>query len=318
MRQRPFEERGRARWEAFEKTLADLEADRRGPASDFPARYRRICQDLALARDRQFSGTLIERLNRMALAGHHHLYRTRPGGWQPISRFASIDFPRAVRAEWRLVLLNSALFCGLAGLLAALVLQHGELVYSFVSPDQLAGIETMYDPDAETALDLGATPRTNMFGYYIWNNVSIALRTFASGLAFGLGTLAIVSFNGVYVGVIAGHLTRIGFSEPFYTFVIAHSSFELTAIVLAGVAGMRLGLALLAPGDRSRGQSLRDSARGALSIVYGAGGMLLIAAGIEAFWSPLNLAPELKYAVGAGLWGLVILYFLAAGRPRAT
>jgi uncharacterized membrane protein SpoIIM required for sporulation len=80
---------------------------------------------------------------------------------------------------------------------------------------------------------------------------------------------------------------------------------------------MRMGLSLVAPGRRSRLQALRDGARRALPIVYGAGGMLLVAAGIEAFWSPRILPLEIKYGVGAGLWALVFGYLLLAGRVRA-
>ena len=75
--------------------------------------------------------------------------------------------------------------------------------------------------------------------------------------------------------------------------MIAHSAFELTAMLLAGVAGMRLGLALVAPGARTRLAALRDAAQRSLPILAGAGLMLVVAAGIEAFWSP-------RIAAGAG------------------
>jgi uncharacterized membrane protein SpoIIM required for sporulation len=156
-----------------------------------------------------------------------------------------------------------------------------------------------------------------MFGFYIWNNISIAFRTFAAGLVFGVGALLIVMINSLYLGASAGHLLNVESATRLFGFVIAHGAFELTAMLLSGVAGMRLGLALLAPGLRSRRQALRDGARAALPVVYGAGVMLVIAAGIEAFWSPRPLPVGLKFAVGAALWLLVGGWLAFSGRRRA-
>ena len=108
----------------------------------------------------------------------------------------------------------------------------------------------------------------------------------------------------------AAESVRIGFID-----VPGHHKFIHN--MLSGVAGMRLGLALVAPGQRSRLQALRDASRLALPLVYGAGGMLVVAALIEAFWSPRPLPSELKYGVGGAMWALVALYLLFAGRSRA-
>lgn len=318
MKQEQFERQGAERWDSFESLLVELESRRRERAAEFPPLYRLICQDLALARDRQFSRSVVERLNRLALQGHQHLYQARPWARRQVWEFVAREFPAAVRAEWRLLLAITLLFYGMASALAWLVFDRPELVHSFLEPAAIGRIEEMYDPDnPRLGVPRDADDSVAMFGFYVSNNIGIAFRTFAAGLVFGIGTLLIVGFNSIHLGVIFGHLTRVGSGTPLYTFVIAHGAFELTAILLAGVAGMRLGLALVSPGDRSRLQALRDAGRAALPIVYGAGLMLLVAAGIEAFWSPHPLPATLKYAVGAGLWALVALYLMLAGRTRA-
>lgn len=320
MKQEHFERVGQERWREFEGLLRHLEARRNHSGSkELPARYRRICQDLALARDRQFSRHLIERLEDMALRGHQQLYRPRRISTQRALAFLHTEFPAVVRAEWRLVLLLSALFYGAGVGLAWGIQLFPELAYSFAEPAQLTVLEHMYDPQSD---DYGVDPQAGMgaarFGFYIFNNISIAFRTFACGIAFGVGSLLIIGFNGIFLGVVFGHLIQKQLGEPLLTFVIAHGAFELTAIVLAGVAGMRLGLGLIAPGPHSRLQSLRNAAQRALPIVYGCAVMLVIAAGIEAYWSPLKLEPVLKYAVGGILWLLVAAYFCFAGRARAV
>ena len=87
--------------------------------------------------------------------------------------------------------------------------------------------------------------------------MGVAFRTFAWGLFCGVGSLFLVLFNGIVLGLLAAHLTLAGFAGTFFPFVIGHGSFELTAIVLAGVAGVKLGGSLLAPGLRSRAAALR-------------------------------------------------------------
>jgi len=204
--------------------------------------------------------------------------------------------------------------------MAALVYAFPDLVYSVLPADQVAQMEQMYDPDASRLgrfAERGAGDDWLMFGYYVMNNIGIAFQTFASGLLFGLGTLFFLLFNGLTIGAVAGHLTGIGYHQPFWSFVIGHGAFELTAITFAGAAGLQLGAALLAPGCRTRAQALRLAAKHGIQLVCGATAFLLIAAFVEAYWSSMTLTtPTIKYIVGAALWLLVGTYFMFAGRGR--
>jgi uncharacterized membrane protein SpoIIM required for sporulation len=312
-----FEAQGRERWDRFANLLAALERGDGSDAAELAPLYRQVCHDLALARERQLSGALVAELNELALSGHRLLYQARTGQWRGIGAFLARDFPRAVRREWRLVAFLHALFYGLALALGILAWQHPDLIYSFVDPANVRQMEQMYDPAAQAAHARGAEDDATMFGFYIWNNISIAFRTFASGLAFGVGTLVSVLFNALYFGLIASHIAKTGSGAPFFSFVVAHGAFELTAILLSGVAGMRLGLSVLAPGARGRVAALRAGALESLPIIAGAALMLLAAAGIEAFWSPRPLGPLVKYGVGAALWVLVALWLTLAGRSHA-
>jgi uncharacterized membrane protein SpoIIM required for sporulation len=330
MKQQAFEERYAREWQEFEAWLDRRDKVRHAgqklvaspPFDDaeIPHRYRRICQLLALARDRHYGADVIERLHRLAVRGHRLLYGVRGDRRNRFLLFAFGGFSRLVRRERRTVALAALLFMGpLAAMIGVLQL-YPDFVHYLLDPGQIASFEAMYKPDAAR---LGRTPEADssflMFGYYVWNNVKIAFQTFAGGLLFGIGTLFFLLFNGFVIGAVAGHLTRIGYSEPFYSFVSGHSALELTAIVLAGAAGLKLGAALVAPGQLSRKQALIGAARGAGGLIYGAAGMLLLAAFVEAFWSPLTeVPPQLKYGVGIALWVALGAYFLLLGRSRGT
>ena len=322
MKQHLFEQRHAAEWLRFETLLAALE---RGKAEHhdcacFAADYRRLCQHLALAQERGYSSHLNDRLQQLAMRGHQQLYRHRSHLGSRIIGFALAGFPRLVRREWRAVLTGSLLLFGSLIGMGLLAWLFPELIYSLIAPEQVRQMEEMYDPGARRIGRFSERDSADdwmMFGYYIMNNIGIAFQTFASGLLFGLGSLFFLLYNGLVIGAIAGHLTRIGYSETFWSFVIGHGAFELTAIALAGAAGLKLGWALLAPGRLRRSEALRLAASQAIQLVAGVILFLLIAAFIEAYWSSMTYASATtKYTVGAGLWLLVIAYFLFAGRTR--
>ncbi|MCA9058367.1 MAG: stage II sporulation protein M, partial [Planctomycetaceae bacterium] len=155
-----------------------------------------------------------------------------------------------------------------------------------------------------------------MGGFYVQHNIGIAFRTFAFGVFVGIGTVQELVFNAIVLGMFTGYVVSQGglMAQNFFTFVIGHGSFELTAIVIAGCAGLVLGQGILFPGKRTRIDSLRHHGKQSLQLAMGAGLMLAVAAMIEGFWSPLPTLPVIKYIVGAMLWLTVILYLTLAGR----
>jgi len=297
----------------LERWLSHLEQPKKqkqANSGQFPQLYRQVCQHLAVARDRHYTPHLVERLNRLVLRGHQHLYQTKTGLTAKIIHFILADFPQRVRQEWRLVGLSSLLFFG----------PLPALVYSLLDKEQVNMIESMYNPAVERlGRNREADSDFEMFGFYIQHNISIDFQTFAGGILFGIGTLFFLLFNGLYIGCIAGHLVHVGYSEPFFSFVAGHSSFELIAIVLAGATGLKLGMALIAPRRLTRLQALRHAANHSVYLIYGIIGLSVLAAFLEAFWSSsMALDPLIKYSVGGTLWLLLISYFLLVGRNRAT
>lgn len=322
MKQSLFESRHQPQWQAFAEHLKQLEQGeaKASDVADFPHQYRRLCQHLALAQARGYSSYLVDPLQQLALRGHQQLYRHRSQLAANVLGFVLADFPRLVREQWRFVLIASLLFFGSLVGIALLVFLFPDLIYSIVSPQQVAEMQGMYDPDASRlgrAAERASSEDWMMFGYYVMHNTGIAFQTFAAGLLFGLGSVFFLIFNGLVIGAVSGHLTEIGYGQTFWSFVIGHGAFELTAIALAGAAGLQLGWALIAPGQLTRGESLRRAARKSVQMLCGVMIFLLIAAFIEAYWSSTTaIAPWVKYLVGAALWLLVAGYLGLAGRTR--
>jgi uncharacterized membrane protein SpoIIM required for sporulation len=150
-----------------------------------------------------------------------------------------------------------------------------------------------------------------MFGFYIMNNIGIAFQCYVTGILFGIGSVIFLVLNGTYGGAVAGYVSALGLGGTFFPFVATHSAFELTAIVLCGAAGLRVGRSALLPGRLPRLLSLQTAARETSVIVCGSAAMLVIAAAIEAFWSSAAwVAPQAKYLCALACWALVLLFFL--------
>ncbi|NNF16048.1 MAG: stage II sporulation protein M [Gammaproteobacteria bacterium] len=280
-----------------------------------PHSYRRVCHHLSLAQLRNYSPALQNRLNRIALQGHQLFYARKSRFLQDAGRFFAVDFPRSVRAHKYYVLVSALVFFGPLIALLVAITNDPTIAYAVIDPETAEVYKEMYG-ERGTIKDETAV---GMFGYYIWNNVSIALRTFAMGLVFGLGAIFILLFNGTYIGAVAGLLTTAGLGNNFWPFVAGHGAFELTAIVLAGASGMKIGFALLIPGLNSRRQALKNAAQAALPMIYGFVMLLILAAAIEAFWSPNAWFSNLtRYAIGVTLWVLVIAYLLFGGRGQES
>lgn len=324
MNQEEFVQQHEPFWQHMEATLTGVEALRRRadapPPGQLPEEYRRLCQHLALARDRHYATWLVERLNRLVLRGHQVLYEARAGLLAQAWHFFAAGFPLLVRSQWRYFLLCSLLFYGPFLAMFLTIQDSPDMVYTVLDHRQVRSMERMYDPSApHIGRERASDGDFQMFGYYIWNNIGVSFRTFATGLAFGLGSIFFLVFNGLTIGSVAGHLTHLGFGSTFWPFVVGHGSFELTAIVLSGMAGMRMGFAILAPGRHSRRESLRLAAMEAVRIMYGVIVMLVIAAFLEAFWSSSTLlTSSVKFTVGGLLWVVVLSYLAFMGHRRAT
>lgn len=321
-----FERRHHQVWSELEQVLARLEAPKKkgavlpGDLARLPALYRAVCHHLALATDRQYPHFLLARLHTLVEQAHQAMYQSKGRLLSGVWRYFAIEFPSLVRDNGWLLLISALLFCvPLFGLLIA-CLFYPEAVYSVFDPGQVANFEQMYNPAARViGRERAADTDFLMFGVYIRNNIGISFQVFASGLLAGLGCVVYLVANGLFIGAIAGYLTAIDYGSTFWQFVCGHGAFELTAIVLSGVAGLKLGLAVVSPGQLTRREALVAAGRVAVRLMYGVTAMLVIAAFIEAFWSSARwVAPAVKYAAAAMLWSAVFYYFVFQGRARAT
>jgi uncharacterized membrane protein SpoIIM required for sporulation len=276
--------------------------------------YREVCSDLMRARSAGFSAEIIDLLDALSARTSAALYSAPPYRWAGLRELILTGFPVSVRRHARFLLVAVALFVlpALLGFVGAL---HSRAFAIQVMPESMvAQMEKAY---ADMGHGRSGTTDSMMASFYVYNNVGIAFRCFATGLLFGLGSVFFLVYNGLLTGVVAGAVTAAGHGKNLFTFMAGHGAFELTAIVISGAAGMVMGYALVDTGPLSRWASLRLKARDLFCMVMGAALMLLIAALIEGFWSPSSVPPMVKWAVAGLLYVLVLSYLAFAGRASS-
>jgi uncharacterized membrane protein SpoIIM required for sporulation len=148
----------------------------------------------------------------------------------------------------------------------------------------------------------------------ITNNVQVAFSAFALGALAGVGTIVVLAFNGLFFGSVVGLFANYGLATWLLTFVAAHGVLELTAIFLAGAAGLTIGRTIVAPGDLARRDALIVYGRQAVRLVGASAALLVLAGLLEGFLSASGAAPAIKIGASAATAVLLVLLYVQGRR----
>ncbi len=272
--------------------------------------YRGAAADLALARRRFPADPVRRRLEQLVNRAAITVYEPRAERTTLVSYFTR-GYWRAI-AERPLPLATSWLLLLVPGVLAA-IWAYGDpgTALTFV-PEQFRGA-------ADPPRDLGYTAAQQaVFSSELFtHNIQVTFTVFALGITAGIGTAILIAYQGLLLGAIVGLALEAGNGRALGEFLVPHGPLELSCIVVAGAAGLRLGWAMVEPGSHTRKASLAREGRRAVGIVLGTMPWLVIAGLVEANVRSNGLPAALLITVGLGLfcgfWGLVVW----RGRPES-
>nr|MDQ3934382.1 stage II sporulation protein M [Actinomycetota bacterium] len=279
-----FHETRGARWSELEELLrrAGGKPERLGPdgVRRLGRLYRSTAADLALARRRFPGDPVVPRLERLTVAARQAVYAERTRRLSPV-RFFSRDYWRRVRERPRLLLLATVLIV-VPGVLGGLWAGEDPGAAIGLVPEEF--LPTVESPGGDRGL---SGEESGAFSSSVFtNNIQVSFLALAAGIALGLGTVLVLIYNGLILGVVFGLTIENGQGEPLVEQVASHGLLELSCIVVAAAAGLRLGEAILRPGRRKRGDALVDEARGAVETVIGTAPWLVVAGFVEGYVSP--------------------------------
>lgn len=275
----------------------------RSDLEEFPALYRSLVSELAESRARGLPRERLAGLEAVVVRAHAILYAPLPVRLGRSLTELLVAFPSAVRRWWRYL-----------ALAAALLVAGSAWGYLEVSRDPSSAAILLpggLQQNAEESFQEGAAPRDGdpVYGVlYFTNNARVALNAFALGATFGIGTVAVILFNGVALGATFAVVEMLGAPRAFWAFVLPHSGIELSAILIAAAGGLRMADGLLRPGWLRRREAFARAARESLPLALGAAALLAIAGLIEGWISPMNMPIVTKAAIGGAVNVLLLLY----------
>jgi len=282
----------------------------------FATLYRETAADLARARTYGGSEALVYTLERLVAAGHNLLYRPRLASLGEAMTWVTRGFPAQVRRQWRPIALAAALLYLPALIAFAAVRSDPPLARAFIPAEMIARAEAgvQMEQEGRGYVEIPEIAMPMFASRIAANNVQVTIVAFAGGVLAGLGTVAVLVFNGVFLGGVAGLFANHGLSLYLWTFVLPHGVIELTAIAIGGGAGLWMGSAALLPGRRTRREAIAIRGREAVSLLGGTVLLLLVAGAIEGFISPAPIPRPLKLSLAALFAVLLAAYLLAGAR----
>ncbi len=320
MTQRSFVQRRSGEWEELDGLLK--RAGRRGVRFLAPEEverlgqlYRALGSDLAYARDR-YDPELVEYLNRTIARAHAYVYApTAQSGWSRIGHFYGCDFPREVRRSLLPIALCTALTVASAVMSYVVVRSHPDNAYALLPAELIPAQIRKSLHDSNFAIASTDSPLVS--AAIITNNVRVSIGAFAGAVTLGVFTIYLIIFNGLMLGGLGALFTNAGFGPDFWATIAPHGVIELTAIQIAGAAGLLIAAGVLVPGRMRRRDAIALNARRAAVLFGGVVSMLIVAGTIEGFISPLRWPIDARLAFGAATAAILYPYFAFTGREHA-
>lgn len=310
-RRRPAWEALRARTTTARRTPGALSP---GDVDELVDGYLRTSADLATLRTRADEPALEAELTRLVADASAVVYGTSSRSGSALRRLVTEELPAAVWAIRLQVLIAAAVLVVPALLAGALLVTDDRALPTLGSEEQLQQYVE------EDFVDYYTDNPNPVFSALVGtNNIQVGILAFGAGVLGGLPTLYVLAFNGLNIGFAGGLITAYGRPEVFWTSILPHGLLELSAIVVSGAAGLRLGWALLAPGDRSRADALADEGqRAAVVMLVGVVPAFVVAALVEGFVTPRDWPWPVEIGIGAlalaVFAGLVLRFGPAAHR----
>lgn len=261
---------------------------------------------------------LVDRLTLLVADAHGVLYSRRETDVRTNAvRLMTETFPAAIVALRRFIMV-AFLLMAIPWAVMTVWLARSPQAFDALGPEAASSQYIEQDFEAYYSNRPSQDFATQVF----LNNIRVAFLVFAAGVLLCVVTAAILVYNGMSVGVAGGMFASVGQSDKFWGLILPHGLLELSAVVVAGAAGLRVGWSIINPGDRSRFASLTATARETATVVVGLVVAFLMAALVEGFVTGKPWPTAGRVGIGAvtflAFWGTTIFFATSSSRVAAA
>lgn len=278
--------------------------------------YIDVTSDLAFAQTHYPESKITRYLNNLASALHNEIYRSQRYRWSRLVTFWTDEVPRTMWEARRELLTSFIIF--LASALVGMLSQLFDPEFCrIILGDNYVDMTLQNIANGEPMAVYNGDPESDMFSMITLNNVKVSFVTFVLGVFTSIGTGFILFQNGVMLGSFQTFFAQHGLLWQSALAAWLHGTLEISAIIVAGAAGIAMGNGWLFPGTYPRLVSFRRGARRGLRIVVGAVPLFVVAGFIEGFFTRHTEWPDLL-RLGIILCSLafVIYYYIVLPKKK--
>ena len=261
-------------------------------ATELADTYIDVSSDLAFAQTHYPESKITVYLNNLASALHNEIYRSDRYRWSRLLTFWTDEVPRTMWEARRELFLSFVIF-----VVSAFVGFFSQMLdpefCRIILGDGYVDMTLQNIAEGEPMAVYNGDPEDAMFGMITLNNVKVSFITFVLGVFTSLGTGFILFQNGVMLGSFQTFFAQHGLLWQSALAVWLHGTLEISAIIVAGAAGIAMGNGWLFPGTYPRLTSFRRGARRGLRIVIGTVPVFVLAGFIESFLTRHTEWPDL-------------------------
>jgi uncharacterized membrane protein SpoIIM required for sporulation len=288
MRETRFIEQNKAKWIEFEMLLnqPDIHPD------DLQRMYIQLTDDLSFARTFYPNRSVRVYLNFLAQKVFSNLYKIKKSPLKKFVDYWKTDLPQLVwEARWEFLLAFGVFMLAVfIGVLSTMI--DADFPRIILGDDYVnETLENIRKGDPMAIYKQG-NGVSNALGITS-NNIFVALRTFVMGIFAGIGTIVILLQNGIMLGSFQYFFVSRGIGLEATLAIWLHGTFEISAIIIAGAAGLTLGKGILFPATYTRIQSFQRALRRGFEIMTGIIPLFLVAGLVEGLFTRYTGAPTI-------------------------
>lgn len=284
---------------------------------ELPILYRSALSSLSVARETSLDLDLVSYLEGLCARAYFFVYGVRSSPSARLRKFFSDDWPNAVRSLWRETVV--ALFLMGFGILAGFMLVQSDSGWfdSLVPADLASGRDFSASAESLRSTLYDGGEFLELFAAFLFtHNSQVTIFCFALGFAFGLPTAMLLIYNGLILGAMVALFSAHGMAPEFIGWLLIHGTTELFAIALGGAAGLKIGWAVIFPGEHTRLVAASAAGRTAGTVMVGVVLMLLVAGLLEGVGRQTITSDAARYAIGFGALAIWMLYYYFPRRTR--
>ncbi|MEQ7798518.1 stage II sporulation protein M [Pedobacter sp. ASV1-7] len=275
MREALFVKQNSGKWKSYEQ-LKTSNPD------ELAERFIDITNDLAYAKTFYPKSKTTVYLNGLASILHQSIYKNKK---EKVNRFAifwKYELPELF-FTYRRQLLYSFIFFAISCAIGVLSAKYDDAFVRLIMGDSYVNMTNENIAKGDPFGVYKQQGPVSMFLQIAANNIYVSLLMFVSGIFISIGPVFILLRNGIMLGSFQYFFFSKGLGTESVLVIWIHGTLEISAIVMAGAAGLVLGHGLLFPKTYTRSQAFKSSAKDGTKMALGIVPILIVAAFFEGF-----------------------------------